>query len=186
MLLQDTQGNHTAILRSSSHIFRRQMPQNCRTLYCTAVARMLRIVQLPISLHDWHTATLATVLQIWRPPYDSPTCECKTIVQASYGCLKFDENPPEVCNFVINLPHGLMPAKITWPNHCTIYVKQIWPITSCLCNKYIMHHLMGWPILFSWKKNEKISKLDTFYISNLTLLFLDAYQRFTQQNCIVT
>ena len=44
--------NHTAILRASSHIFRLQMPQNCRTLYCTAVPRMLRIVQLPISLHD--------------------------------------------------------------------------------------------------------------------------------------
>ena len=38
---------------------------------------------------------------------DSPACERRPSVRALYGRLTFSENPPEVCNFVCDLPHGL-------------------------------------------------------------------------------
>ena len=64
---------------------------------------------------------------------DSPAREHKTIVGASFSCLMFSENLHEVCNFVCDPPHGLMPAanpKAKWSyDWCETGLK--WPSITC-------------------------------------------------------
>ena len=58
---------------------------------------------------------------------------------------------------------------------------------SCLCNKYIVHHLMDRPILFFLKKIRKLVRWIRFI--SVTWHFcswMPAYKCFTQQTCIVT
>ena len=55
----------------------------------------------PWSSHDCPPAVLAIALQLCNTSGDSPACECKTSVRASYGCLTFSENLHEVCYFVL-------------------------------------------------------------------------------------
>ena len=105
----------TAIVLAHTHIFLPLMPKECR------VITMLLTMLLPMKFACLTKGCTCKSYKSASPSCDSPEQECKTIMQASYGCFTFIENPHMVCNFFCNMPHGMLPAE-----NCTANFKQLY------------------------------------------------------------
>ena len=77
------------------------------------------------------------------PFCDSLAHECKTIVQASYGRLKFGENPHEECNFICDLLHGLTPSENHTDKWSYEWFETCFTRKFCLCIQTISTALLG-------------------------------------------
>ena len=83
----------------------------CKTYYCLW------------SSHDWCTALPGQFCKSALPSCDNFAYERKRIKPALYCCLKFYENPHEICNFICNLQHGLTPCR---KSHSQMIIQLMW------------------------------------------------------------
>ena len=108
---------------SPSHLSMRAagLPQDQRTVYCKAAARMLRNVRLQLEIAQKPNNCPAGTVRLLalscgslanfaRPSCGSPVCEREIIVWTRYGCLTLYVI---LCDFVGDLPHGLNVASVT-------------------------------------------------------------------------